>query len=826
MFHGKCVSKSSLRYCRISLTDYSNLDWRIMTSNYLSEEELESRVQRRTAELEKANQDLRAEIIEHKRKEEALLQSEFIYQTLFNSIDEGFYVIEMIFDENGKPVDYRFLETNSAFEKQTGLIDVQGKRMREFAPKHEEHWFEIYGRVALTGQPARFQNHAEQLNRWYDVYAFRFGEPGKRQVSILFNDITERKQTEEALRLSEEKFSIAFANNPAAIALTRLEDGLLLDVNDTWVALNGYSRDEAIGDFARTMNIWPTCEAASRFVQELREKGSLSGWEQKFYKKSGESYVAQLSAQVLTIRGEKVILSTFVDITERKRVEEALRESETRFRTMFEAHGAPMMLIEPDSGQIIDANDAAARFYEYSREQLRAMRIDQINQLSPEEVAAERYKALERGKNVFVFRHRLASGNIRWVEVYSSPVTIQRQSILFSIIHDITERKWVEEALKEAYDSLEEKVKERTAELKKAYNLLKESEISLAEAQQMAHLGNWDWNIITNEMYWSDEIYRIFGRTPQEFGATYYEFLDYVHPEDRYYVNSAVKEALNGKTYSIDYRIIMANGEERIVHEQAEVIFDKKNSQNSPVRMKGIVQDITERKKAEEALAKMEQVRIKEIHHRIKNNLQVISSLLDLQAEKFGYVEVLEAFKDSQNRIASVALIHEELYQGKGTGNMDFAAYIKRLTRELFSSYNLRKEDISLVLDLQNAYLGMDTAVPLGIVVNELVSNSLKHAFPEGKNWKVSISLRKTEDFDINKVNSETDYICGEEGNFQYIITVADNGKGIPEGIDLQTADSLGLQLVNALVEQIDGCIELKRNQGTEFTIWFNSIEK
>lgn len=505
----------------------------------------------------------------------------------------------MIFDENGKSVDYRFLETNSAFEKQTGLIDAQGKRMRELAPEHEEHWFEIYGRVASTGQPARFQNHAEQLNRWYDVYAFRFGEPEKRQIAILFNDITEKKQTQEALRLSEEKFSIAFANNPAAIALTRLEDGLFLDVNDTWVALNGYSRDEAIGHSARTMNIWPTDEAASRFVKELREKGFLSGWEQEFYKKSGDPYIAQLSAQILTIGGEKVILSTLVDITERKRADQALRESETRFRTMFEVHGAPMLLIEPDSGKIIDANDAASRFYEYSRKQLRTMRIDQINQLSPEEVASERQRAVERGKNMFVFRHRLAGGDVRWVEVYSSPVTIQGQPILFSIIHDITERKRAEEALKEAYNSLEEKVKERTAELEKAYILLKESEEGLAEAQQMAHLGNWDWIIITNEMYWSDEIYRIFGRTPQEFGATYYGFLDYVYPEDRYYVNNAVKEALKGKTYSVDYRIIMANGEERIVHEQAEVIFDKKNS---PVRMKGTVQDITERKQVEDEL--------------------------------------------------------------------------------------------------------------------------------------------------------------------------------------------------------------------------------
>ena len=114
---------------------------------------------------------------------------------------------------------------------------------------------------------------------------------------------------------------------------------------------------------------------------------------------------------------------------------------------------------------------------------------------------------------------------------------------------DITERKKAEEALKKAHDNLEEKVKERTAELEKAYNSLKESEKGLAEAQKMAHIGNWDWNLVTDEVYWSDEIYRIFGRNPQESGATYDEFLNYIHPDDRDYVDNAVKKALNGKPY-------------------------------------------------------------------------------------------------------------------------------------------------------------------------------------------------------------------------------------------------------------------------------------
>src|SRR5205807_7611138 len=151
--------------------------------------ELERHVADRTAELTTANHALR--------------ESEKKYRTLFDSIDEGFCTIEVLFDGNDNPIDYRFLEVNPSFEKQTGIQNAQGRRMREIAPQHEEHWFEIYGRIALTGEPVRFEGQAAQLQRWYDVYAFRTGEPAERKVAILFKDITERKQAEAELRRSE-----------------------------------------------------------------------------------------------------------------------------------------------------------------------------------------------------------------------------------------------------------------------------------------------------------------------------------------------------------------------------------------------------------------------------------------------------------------------------------------------------------------------------------------------------------------------------------------------------------------------------------------------
>lgn len=146
-----------------------------------------------------------------------------------------------------------------------------------------------------------------------------------RTNAELQQEIAERKQTGEALRLSEEKFSTAFANNPAAIVITRLEDGVVLEVNDTWVKTTGYGREEIVGRSARGM--WPTTEALSRFVGELERTGSLYGWEQEFLKKSGEVVVTQLSTQLLTLEGQKVILSTLVDITERKRAEQGLRRA-------------------------------------------------------------------------------------------------------------------------------------------------------------------------------------------------------------------------------------------------------------------------------------------------------------------------------------------------------------------------------------------------------------------------------------------------------------------------------------------------------------------
>jgi PAS domain S-box-containing protein len=152
------------------------------------------------AKLEEYAKNLEELVVERTKKLEI---SEEKYRTLFDTIDEGFCIIEMVFDAYGKPLDYRFLDLNSAFERQTGLVNAKGKLMRSLVPNHEEYWFETYGRIAMTGEPTRFTNEAKSLNRWYDVYAFPVGEGKIRKVGILFNDITQRKNLEKQLKDSE-----------------------------------------------------------------------------------------------------------------------------------------------------------------------------------------------------------------------------------------------------------------------------------------------------------------------------------------------------------------------------------------------------------------------------------------------------------------------------------------------------------------------------------------------------------------------------------------------------------------------------------------------
>lgn len=371
------------------------------------------------------------------------------------------------------------------------------------------------------------------------------------------------------------------------------------------------------------------------------------------------------------------------------------------------------------------------------------------------------------------------------------------------------------EALRRTKEELELRVQERTKELskineelkkeiterKRAEERIKRSEAQLAEAQQIAHIGSWEWDIDLNKATWSDELYRIFGLKPHEIGITYEGFLERVHPNDRGFVRKIAERALlDHKPFSFDYRIIRPDRTVRILHGQGRVIIDEAGH---PVRMIGTGQDITERKRAEKQLKaslREKEMLLKEIQHRVKNNLQIISSLLDLQSEYVKEKDIEDMFTEAKSRVRSMALVHEQLYQSKDLARIDFAEYIQNLIDYLSQSYGVKPDDITLKIKVDNISLDVNTAILCGLIINELVSNSLKHAFPKGRKGEISIGLRR------NNKN-------------KFILIVCDNGIGLRKGLSLQDVESLGLQIVNALTKQLGGTIKLGRSRGTTFKI-------
>lgn len=217
-----------------------------------------------------------------------------------------------------------------------------------------------------------------------------------------------------------------------------------------------------------------------------------------------------------------------------------------------------------------------------------------------------------------------------------------------------------------------------------------------------------------------------------------------------------------------------------------------------------IIRDTTQRRLVEARLRaslQEKEVLLKEIHHRVKNNLQIVSSMLNLQIDRVVDPEALELFKESQTRVRSIALFHEKLYQSRDLTRVDIAEYLRGLATDLFATYGVNQDEIALELRTEDVPIGVDAAISCGLIVNELVSNALKHAFPPGRRGTVRVALRR------------------DDG--EVALEVADDGVGMPRDLDFPNPSTLGLELVCILTEQVRGSIALDRERGTRFLIRF-----
>ena len=374
-----------------------------------------------------------------------------------------------------------------------------------------------------------------------------------------------------------------------------------------------------------------------------------------------------------------------------------------------------------------------------------------------------------------------------------------------------------EELLNEHLVSLESIVKKRTNELSHA-NVVLKAEIKERErmekiirdnilrmnvALESADMGAWDLDLVNDTSIRTLDHDIIFGYDTllPEWGTKI--FFEHILPEDREYVQKRFEKSYETNKLYFQCRIIRADKKIRWIEVYGNVY---KNDKDIPIRILGVISDITERKKAETKLFTVleeKELLLREIHHRVKNNMQIISSLINMQSSQVIDKRDAKLFTVVQDRVKSMALIHAKLYQSEDLSSIKLKDYIETLTSELLITYAVNS-NIKLTINIDDISLNMETAIPLGLIINELFTNSLKHAFPDNKG-EISIKIH-TKDEKIE-------------------LLINDNGVGLLEDFDINNPKKLGLQLVNSLVEQIEGTIELERKHGTEFKIIFKELK-
>jgi len=489
-------------------------------------------------------------------------------------------------------LDSRITVFNPGAEKLFGCTanEALGSLVMRFCPEDLlEEQAEMMRRVLDTGAVAGYESEritadGQRIPVEITLSRNTDDQGAPSGINAILRDITERKLVEDALRQSEHfiKSIIHFTQD---IIVFKDKNFVFRLVNPAMCNLLGKAENEIIGktDF----DIFPY-ELAKKYRNDdkyVTESGQSINIEEEVSSYDGIRYVSTTKAPVLNESNACEGIVTIVrDITERKRAEEALVESEALFRGMFKDHSAAMLLIAPKTGQIVEANQAAAQYYGYPLKNMIQMNIQQLNVLSPVEITEMMDGALHKQVNIFEFRHVLADGQVRDVEVYSAPITIQNQIQLFSIIHDITERKRLEDTLRQ-------------------------SVARLTAAAKAAQFGIYSYNFIDGQSYYSPEFLALFGLPPNARLELDEDLVARaLYPDDKLSFLLSMQTAYDPIGSGIikhEYRIVWPDGQVRWLSLNGQTIFSGNQPTDCPIYVNGIIQDISQRKQAEEALLKV-----------------------------------------------------------------------------------------------------------------------------------------------------------------------------------------------------------------------------
>jgi PAS domain S-box-containing protein len=707
-----------------------------------TENELERRMQEVTADLVKTNKLLQRKICDRIATEAQLLQTISEFQELFEAFPDIYFRLK----NDGTILSGHARETSDLC---LPLEEFMGKRGQDVLPSDVAKEFEqAILQLKQTDSLVAIEYSLLMLNGGEKIFEARLLPTIQHQIIVIIRNITERKQAQKALQKAKNELEI------------RVEE--------------------------RTYELRNTND---RLRQEIIERQRIE--EALRYRVEFEKLITTISTHFINLATEHIdngINQALQSIAEFANIDRSyiflFDDNYIQINNIYE-------WCVQDFEEIIhypNPKDNLIEFFPWILEKLRCFESIYITHVSDlfSEAKFESQSLFTRNIQSLIILPIVCSGSlIGYLEFDSVRST----------------KNWTEESI--ALLKMVGEILGNTLERKRVEQALRVSEERYVRAINAGKVGIWEWNIQTNDIYVDPNLKAMLGYGDREFSNNFHDWLGFIHPDDISSVKVEINAYLEGviQKYEIEHRMLHKDGSNLWFLARGTVI---RNENGEPCYIAGSNTDITDRKQTENKLKaslKEKEVLLKEIHHRVKNNLQVISSLLRLQAGYIKDEQALESFRDSQNRVRAMALIHENLYQSNDLARIQFSDYIQKLTNNLLRSYGVNR-DIKIHLNIDKILLRIDSAIPCGLIINELVSNSIKHAFIAGSQGKIYV-----------------DFL--ELGHSKYSLTVSDNGVGVPDDIELRRNQSLGLQLVWNLVEQLEGSIAFNTKLGILFKITF-----
>ncbi|MBI3511665.1 MAG: PAS domain S-box protein [Bacteroidetes bacterium] len=600
----------------------------------------------------------------------------------------------------------------------------------------------------------------------------------------LQKEISVRKKTEKEL-FSTQKYLRLLINSSIDMICASDKEGYVTEFNKAAQRTFGFTSEEVIGKHVSFLYKDPN--QRMDVMKELIDGGGYFSGEVTNIKKNGETFTALLSASILKDGNGNVFGSMGVsrDITEWKRTETELKLNEEKYRAIYNQAYIGIALVDTQSDRYIDANQRLCDMLGYEPEELRNKTIHDLR-IPGDLSRLPSGKDFIRGgfeRIIDEHRYRHKNGNAVIVNVTVSLVRSEENRPLYFVYvyEDLTPKRHAEEQLR--------------LQAAKLNAIIETSSHMIWTVDKNFRLTSFNGN----QAKWLKRSYNVNAYTGMPMAAGRMLSANIYNDFWVEKMNNTLKGAVQ-------------NFEVAFTHRSGDVSWREiylnpiRDDHGNVVEVSAIAHDITDKKQVDESLRlslREKEVLLKEVHHRVKNNLQVISSILNLQSSYVRDKKILDILLESQNRIKSMAFVHESLYQTKDFSNISFREYVENISSNLVQSYSALENVPELKLSLQPIKLHLDTAIPCGLIINELLSNSLKYAFADGRKGKISINIKQEEE--------------------HVTMVIADNGIGLPPKIDFRKTESLGLQLVVSLVEQINGKIKSDTKKGTKFTIEFSS---